>query len=297
MKFYINNKQYETSEKPLIMGILNLSMDSPIASSISSVDKAVQRSHQLIEDGATIIDIGGDSTSSMADNIPLEKELLLIEKVVSQLHDEKIITSIDTWKYQVAEVAVNAGASIVNDVTGFRDPKMVQVVKENSKIALAMHMRGEPKQHYEVDQNYQSIQNEVFDYLKQQNAMLNDYGINDVWIDPGFGFGKSAKDNIALFHSIANYKKLKLPVVISASRKGFLAELIGMGNTQKGDELLEATMLFNILSFLLGADILRVHDVKKMNTTIETLHGLGGYQHDPAKQSDYYGALKQLFQL
>ena len=297
MKFNINNTQYDTSEKPLIMGILNLSVDSPVSSSISSVDQAVQRAHKLIEDGATIIDIGGDSTSSLASDISLEKELLLIETVVSQLHNANIITSIDTWKYQVAEVAVNAGASIVNDVTGFRDPKMVQIIKKNSAIALVMHMRGKPKKHYEVDQNYQSIQEEVFNYLNQQFIMLKEHGISDIWIDPGFGFGKSASDNVVLFHSIANYKKLKLPIVISASRKGFLAELIGIGNTQKSDELLEATMLFNVLSFLLGADILRVHDVKKMHTTIETLHGLGGYQQDSAKQSDYYSSLKQLFQI
>ncbi|MBI52157.1 MAG: dihydropteroate synthase [Chloroflexi bacterium] len=291
----IKSKKYDTSQKPLIMGILNLSTDSPIAESVTSVDQAVNRAKQLIFEGATIIDVGADSTSSKASGIDIKDEAELIKLVVNQLSDLGIVVSIDTWKPAIAEVALKAGASIVNDVTGFRDPVMVQIAKEYSAIALAMHMRGDPKQHYEVDQSYLSIQNEVFDYLKQQNAMLNEHGINDVWIDPGFGFGKSAKDNVALFHSIAKYKKLKLPIVISASRKGFLAELIGMGNTQKGDELLEATMLFNILSFLLGADILRVHDVKNMHTTIETLHGLGHYKDDPGIQSDYYGALKQLF--
>ena len=291
----IKSKKYDTSEKPLIMGILNLSTDSPIVESVTSVDLAVSRAKQLISDGATIIDVGADSTSSKAADIDFREESKLIHLVVSQLSDLGIIVSIDTWKPAIAEVALKAGASILNDVTGFRDPTMVQVAKEYSAIALAMHMRGDPKQHYEVDQSYQSIQNEVFDYLKQQNVMLNEHGVNDVWIDPGFGFGKSVKDNVALFHSIAKYKKLKLPIVISASRKGFLAELIGMGNTQKGDELLEATMLFNILSFLLGADVLRVHDVKNMQTTIKTLHALGQYQDHPDIQSDYYGALKQLF--
>ena len=295
MKFNINNQQYDTSQKPLIMGILNLSVDSPVSSSISSVDKAVQRAHKLIEDGATIIDIGGDSTSSLANNISLEKELVLIKKVVSQLHDANIITSIDTWKHQVAEVAFNAGACIVNDVTGFRDPKMVQVVKENSAIALVMHMRGDPKKHYEVDQNYQSIQEEVFDYLNQQFKMLNEQGISDIWIDPGFGFGKSVSDNVSLFNSIKHYKQLNLPIVISASRKGFLAEIIGMGNTQKGDELLEATMLFNVLSYLLGADILRVHDVKNMHSSIETLWGLAHFSNGTNESSDYYSKFKNLF--
>ena len=293
----IKSKKYDTAQKPLIMGILNLSTDSPITESVTSVDQAVARAKKLISDGATIIDVGADSTSSKASKIDIKVEAELIRLVVTQLNDLGIIVSIDTWKPEIAEVALKAGASILNDVTGFRDSTMVQIAKDHSAIALAMHMRGEPKQHYEVDQNYQSIQSEVFDYLKQQNIMLHEHGINDVWIDPGFGFGKSAKDNVALFHSIAKYKKLKLPIVISASRKGFLAELIGIGNTQKGEELLEATMLFNILSFMLGADILRVHDVKNMNTTIETLHSLGQYQNEPTNQLDYYGALKQLFQI
>tara|TARA_Y100001970_G_scaffold269702_1_gene362562 strand:+ start:24733 stop:25620 length:888 start_codon:yes stop_codon:yes gene_type:complete len=290
----IKSKKYDTSEKPLIMGILNLSADSPIRESVISADHAVERAKKLIAEGATIIDVGADSTSSKASDIDFKIESELIRSVVSELDHLDVIVSIDTWKPSIAEVALKAGASIINDVTGFRDPLMVQIAKEYSAIALAMHMRGEPKQHYEVDQNYPSIQKEVFDYLEQQNIMLNKHGVNNVWIDPGFGFGKSAKDNVALFHSIANYKKLNIPVVISASRKGFLAELIGMGNTQKGDELLEATMLFNVFSFLIGADILRVHDVKNMHTTIETLHKLAHFEDNPNNQSDYYGALKQL---
>ena len=294
MHLKINNNVYDTSKKPLLMGILNLSIDSPVTNSVISVDKAVQRARVLINDGADIIDVGADSTSSLAENISIEKEVEIIKQVVEGISKLGVIVSIDTWKHEVAESAIMAGASIVNDVTGFRDAKMIEIVKKNQVIALAMHMRGMPKKHYEVNQKYEYIDVEIFNYLKNKINYLKDCDIDEVWIDPGFGFGKSTQDNISLLYSLNKLRQLKKPILISASRKGFLGDMLGIGISQKSNELLDATLIFNLFSFLLGADILRVHDVKNMNNAMKTLCALVHFMDNNDESKNYYSMLINL---
>jgi len=244
-----------------IMGILNVSDDSPIAESRVEVGRALDRAMELRAAGAEIIDIGAHSTRSGARDMSAQEEIERVCPVIEAVVREGVVASVDTWTPDVARAAAGAGVHLLNDVSGFATPEMVAVAVEFGLPACAMHMRGEPKHHYEVDQTYDDVVSEVVRFLEGRAGALEAAGVPEVWLDPGFAFGKPAGDNVRLLAGLPQLVALGRPVLISASRKGFLGELLGEGNDQYAPRIFEATLAFNTLGAWLGAHVVRVHDV------------------------------------
>ncbi len=253
------------------MGIVNVSDDSPIAFSRVRSDKAIARAIKMRQDGADIIDIGAHSTATKAYSISPEEEVSRIYPVVQALAKEGIITSVDTWTPSVAKNVAPAGLHLINDVSGAQDLEMHKVAKEFSLPICIMHMRGLPKLHREVNQEYDDIENEVFDFLRASIISFENNTGQQAWIDPGFGFGKSAGDNLTLLKGLPRLRTLDRPILVSASRKGFLSELMMQGDSQDTEELLSATLAFNALAVLKGANIIRVHDVPAAHAMISII--------------------------
>ncbi|MCH2658472.1 MAG: dihydropteroate synthase [Dehalococcoidia bacterium] len=274
MKLIFHDRIVDCTNRTILMGILNVSNDSPIHESIFREEKILDRAIKLHSDGADIIDIGAVSTSSMAEQLSTSEEIDRVCSAISQISNEGILTSIDTWNAEVAEAAIEAGVHLLNDVSGFRKNEMVAVAAQNSIPVCVMHMRGEPRKHYDVNQEYEDINQEVISFLESKALELEDAGTGQVWIDPGFEFGKSVLDNVKMFDHLKNIMSLDRPVLISASRKGFLAELLGHQKRQDIPELVDATLAFNVLCAFEGVHIVRVHDVKNVNNGISIVNGI-----------------------
>ena len=264
------------SNKTIIMGILNVSPESPIGQSIVDRKHVLQRAYQMKEEGAKIIDIGGNSTSSKAPQISTDTELKRVIPAIKELIDAGFIVSLDSWNPVVAREAAKVGVHLLNDVNGLQKPEMVAVAKEFDLPVCIMHMKGDPKKHYEVEQNYENISKDVQEWLDHRISDLLDQGMKreKLIIDPGFEFGKKMSDNLKLLQDLEQFKRFQLPILVSASRKAFIAEAIGLGRTQKGEGLLEATLAVQTLSSFLGAHILRVHDVKNANFVVKFVNKL-----------------------
>jgi dihydropteroate synthase len=245
-----------------VMGILNVSYDSPIAESRVDVSRALDRAVELRQAGAEIIDIGAHSTRAEARDVSPQEEIERVCPVIEAVAGEGIATSVDTWTPEVARAAAEAGVHLLNDVSAFAAPEMVAVAVEYGLAACVMHMRGAPKHHYDVDQTYDDIVAEVHDFLEARATVLEAAGVSEVWLDPGFAFGKPADDNLRLLDGLPELVALGRPVLISASRKGFLGELLGEGYDQYAPRILEATLSFNTLAAWLGVHVVRVHDVE-----------------------------------
>lgn len=254
-----------------IMGILNVSDDSPIAESRVEVGRALDRAIELWKAGAEIIDIGAHSTRSGAQDLAAQEELERVCPVIDAVAREGISTSVDTWTPEVARAAAEAGVHLLNDVSGFAAPEMVALAVEYGLPACVMHMRGEPKRHYEVDQTYEDVVSEVVRFLAERAAHLEAAGVADVWLDPGFAFGKPVDDNVRLLARLPELVALGRPVLVSASRKGFLGEILGEGYGQHVPRILEATLAFNTLAAWLGAHVVRVHDVEPIAAALRVV--------------------------
>ena len=277
LKFH--NQTLDLSRRTAIMGIVNVSNDSPIAFSRVKSDAAITRAIKMKQDGADIIDIGAHSTATKAYSISPEEEVSRIYPVVEALSKEGIITSIDTWTPSVAKNVAPAGLHLINDVSGAQNLEMHQVAKKFGLPICIMHMRGLPKLHREVSQEYEDIENEVFDFLKSSVTSFETNTGQQAWIDPGFGFGKSSSDNLTLLRTLPRLQALDRPILVSASRKGFLSELMMQGDSQDTAELLSATLAFNALAVLKGANIIRVHDVAAAHAMVSII--------DTEKQENY----------
>ena len=262
MLLQLGEHRIDTSERAAIMAILNVSRDSPIAASVVDPSKALARARELREQGAAIIDVGAHSTSSRAAEIEAQEEIERVAPVIEALSAEGVPVSIDTWAPAVARAAAEAGAHLLNDVSGFRDPEMIAVAAEHGLPGVVMHMRGRPHGHYEVDQTYEDIGGEVRAFLLERASALEAAGAPRPWLDPGFEFAKSLDDNLRLLADLPALAAEGYPVLVSASRKGFLAEALGHEKRQDTPGLLEATLAFHTLAAALGAHVLRVHDVE-----------------------------------
>ena len=263
----LRDRQIDVTNRTAVMGILNVSDDSPIAFSRVGVEQARERAHELVAQGAAIIDVGAHSTATGARDLTATEEIERVVPVIEALAQDGLITSVDTWTPEVARAAAEAGVHLLNDVTGFVDDGMVAVAREFEIPGCIMHMRGDPKHHREVSQQYEDIEAEVRTDLVRRAQILKTQGV-DVWLDPGFGFGRSAADNAALLRGVPNLVEEGYPVLISASRKGFLAELMGESYGQQRDGLLEATIAFNSLAAYWGAHVVRVHDVAEVSDAV-----------------------------
>lgn len=264
----LRDRQIDVTHRTAVMGILNVSDDSPVAFSRVGVTEALDRAQALAAEGAAIIDIGAHSTATGAADLSASEEVERVVPVVEAVVRAGLIASVDTWTPEVARAAAEAGVHLLNDVTGFADPSMVEVAREYGIPGCVMHMRGDPKHHREVSQQYADIEAEVRADLVRRAEALEAQGVQ-AWLDPGFGFGRSAADNAALLRGVAALVAEGYPVLVSASRKGFLAELLGRPYGQHEDGLLEATVAFNSLAAYWGAHVVRVHDVSAVSDAVK----------------------------
>lgn len=264
MQLELGEHVIDCTNRTAVMGILNVSHDSPISQSVFAPEQALVRALELHAAGAEVIDVGAHSTRTGARDLTPQEEIDRVCPVIDAIRAEGIPVSVDTWTPLVAEEAARAGVHLLNDITGFTQPDMVAVATRYQLPVVAMHMRGEPKHHREADQRYEDIATEVASFLDRQAAALEAQGVPRVWLDPGFGFGKSAADNVRLLNGLPLLTEGARPVLVSASRKGFLSELLGLGDRQDTDGLLDATIAFNVLAARIGVHVVRVHDVAEV---------------------------------
>jgi dihydropteroate synthase len=254
-------------DEPLVMGIINTTPDSFYSGSrINEVDAVLKRAGQMITDGASIIDIGGQSTRPGNKRISANEECERVIPFVEAIHKRfpEIIISIDSFYSSVVKEAVEAGASMVNDVSaGSIDKDLISTVASLNVPYVLMHMKGDP-QTMQQNPTYNNVVLEVFDFLNAKTKELHEAGIHDIILDPGFGFGKTTQHNFELLNSLDFFNQLSKPLLTGLSRKATVYKTLGIS----AEEALNGTTVLNTLSLLKGASILRVHDVKEARQAI-----------------------------
>jgi dihydropteroate synthase len=265
MKLIWENFSLDFSKKTYIMGILNVTPDS-FSDGGLYFDKssAIERAYQIVEEGADIIDIGGESTRPGSEPISIDEELKrtipVIESIVKKI---EVPISIDTYKSGVAKSALDAGASMVNDISGLRfDPRMSEVVYEYKVPVVIMHIKGTPKD-MQVNPVYEALIPEIMDYFRMGITIATRAGIAEdkIIIDPGIGFGKTFDHNLEIINNLQVFTLLEKPILIGPSRKAFIGKILGEVPVT---ERLEGTAAAVAISIMNGANIIRVHDVKEM---------------------------------
>ncbi|HTY39101.1 MAG TPA: dihydropteroate synthase [Bacteroidota bacterium] len=244
------------------MGILNVTPDSfSDGGKYFDVEQAVSRGMQLARDGADILDVGGESTRPGSDPVPEEEEIRRVVPVIKRLsRDLDLPISVDTYKSGVAKEALAAGACIVNDISGLTyDASMVQVVRSHDATIVLMHVLGTPKT-MQSNPQYHDVVREVFAFLKRQSAVASAYGVGQIIVDPGLGFGKELHHNLELMKQLQKFCELGFPVLVGPSRKSFIGKLLDL----PVDQRIEGTAAAVTACILRGAHIVRVHDVKDM---------------------------------
>jgi dihydropteroate synthase len=278
MELRLGEHTIDCTNRTVVMGILNVSDDSPIGESIVVAASAVDRAVALREQGAAIIDIGAVSTAAGARPLDTQEEIDRVCPVIEAVAREGIPASVDTWNPDVARAAAESGVHLLNDVSGFTKPEMVAVSGQLGLSACVMHMRGQPQFHYDTDQTFDDITAEVEAFLLERAAALDAAGAGQVWLDPGFEFGKSLADNLAMFGGLRGLVARRRPVLISASRKGFLAELLGHRKRQDAPGQLEATLAFNTLAAFEGVHVVRVHDVEPVAQALAVVNEIRAHR-------------------
>jgi len=251
-------------DRPWVMGILNVTPDSffaPSRHSADSADEILERASAMIRDGASILDIGGYSTRPGAEDPDPEEEKARIVPAISLIrkHFPDILISADTFRAEVAEAAIEAGADIINDVAGGNlDEKMFGTVARLNVPYILMHMRGTPKTMSRLT-DYDDFPGDVLRELAEKLHQLRALGVKDIIIDPGFGFAKTPDQNFSLLAHLPLFRELGCPILVGVSRKSTITRTLGIPT----EEALNGTTVLNTVSLMNGADILRVHDVRE----------------------------------
>jgi dihydropteroate synthase len=264
MKIEWSNFSLDFSKKTYVMGILNITPDSFSDGGLFfNEKKAIEHALRLVEEGADIIDIGGESTRPGSEPVSAEEEIKRTIPVIKAISREvKIPVSIDTYKAEVARQALDAGASMVNDISGLRfDQDMPKVVSKYKVPVIIMHIKGRPK---DMQQNpqYEALIPEVLDYLRISMRIGEKFGIKEdrIIIDPGIGFGKTFDHNLEIIKNLKEFTMLGRPLAIGVSRKAFIGKILG---DVPPAERLEGTLAAVAISVFNGANIVRVHNVKE----------------------------------
>lgn len=254
--------QYSFDAKmPIIMGILNLTPDSfSDGGSYPTPEDAIARGLQMVEEGALIIDVGGESTRPGAAPVSEEEECARVLDVVKALASKGICVSIDTRHAPVARAALAAGASIINDVSGFRDPAMVDLAASCDAGLVVMHMGGDDPRTMQNEPVYEDVLAEVRDYLKAQADILIAHGVarERICLDPGPGFGKTAKQTVELMRNFHEFNRLGFPTMVAVSRKSYIGEAYHIEDPKERDSASAAEAL---MACELGASVIRTHNV------------------------------------
>lgn len=255
---------------PIIMGILNVTPDSfSDGGEHAAFDAAIVHAEGMVEEGARIIDVGGESTRPGADPVSVEEELARVLPVVRELAARGVCVSIDTRHAEVARACLEAGAAIVNDVSGFRDPAMVEAVRDSTCGLVVMHMQGEPATMQDAPE-YDDVVVDVRDWLSTQAAALEAAGIahDRICIDPGPGFGKTPSQTLELVRNFQEFARLGYPVMAALSRKSFLGWAYGIEQAADRDEVSATEAL---MACELGASVVRTHNVAATAKALENL--------------------------
>ena len=266
-----HNKGYlDISEKTLVMGILNVTPDSFYdGGKYYDIEDALNRARKMIDDGADIIDIGGESTRPNSSYVSADEEIRRIVPIIKELSKEiHIPISIDTYKADVADKAIKAGAQIINDISGLQaDKEMVRVAATNNTPIIVMHIKGRPHD-FPKDPVYVELIPEIISFLERRIEYSIKSGIahDKIIIDPGIGFGKGAKHNVEILRQLDKFKCLNLPIMIGTSRKSFISRVLehsGDNDIRENDSRFIGTLVTLVIAVSKGANIVRVHDVKE----------------------------------
>lgn len=269
----LNGKLYELSS-PKVMGILNVTPDSFYAGSRKQTEEDIKsRCREIIEEGGDIIDIGAYSSRPDAEHISAEEEKRRLRTGLEILRNEypEAIVSVDTFRADVAGMCVKEyNVNIINDISaGEMDKEMFNTVARLQVPYIMMHMKGTP-QDMQKSPQYTSLMKEIFMYFSEKVYKLHEMGVNDLILDPGFGFGKTLEHNYELMNHLEEFSLFNLPVLVGISRKSMIYKLLG--NTPS--EALNGTTALNTIALLKGANILRVHDVKEAVETVRIVTAL-----------------------
>lgn len=255
---------------PVVMGILNVTPDSFVAATrIGSISLLLASAARMLQEGASLLDVGGASSRPGAADLPVEEERARVLPAIRALRREfpHALISVDTWRASIAREAVEHGADLVNDISaGLMDPDMLGTVAGLGTPYILMHMQGTPRtmQHAPT---YSNVLAEVVKFLSERLQAARRAGIADVVVDPGFGFGKNLSHNFALLKGLPAIKQLGVPVLAGLSRKRMINDVLGTTPA----EALNGTTVLNTLALLAGADILRVHDARQAVEAIKLL--------------------------
>jgi dihydropteroate synthase len=249
----------EIGPRPLVMGIVNVTPDSfSDGGRYFDHDRAVAHGERLLSEGADILDVGGESTRPGADPVPAEEELRRVIPVVRRLAPRAIV-SLDTMKPEVAAAGLEAGAMIINDVSGFRQPEMIRVAARHRAAVIVMHMRGTPRT-MQIDPVYDDVVDEVGRFFEDRLRVLTESGIDReaVCLDPGIGFGKTLEHTLSQLANLGEYSRFGRPVCLGVSRKGFIGQLCGRDRSER---LAGSLAVACFAAARREAQVLRVHDV------------------------------------
>ena len=254
-------------ERPILMGIVNVTPDSfSDGGRHATADAAIRHARQLIEEGAQILDIGGESTRPGAEPVPIKRELERVMPVVEALRHSDVALSLDTCKPEVMQVALDNDVDIINDVTGFRDPAARDVVANHPNCGVCiMHMQGEPRT-MQNNPRYEDVVHDVAAALAQSAHALEACGVaaKRIAIDPGFGFGKTVEHNYTLLRKLGTLADLGYPVLAGLSRKSMIGAVTG----KSVDQRVFGSVAAALLAVISGSRIIRVHDVQATRDAI-----------------------------
>ena len=256
---------------PIVMGIVNATPDSFYEGSrVETIDAAISRAKEMVATGAQIVDIGGYSSRPNAEDITVTEELNRVWPIISELRRDlpEVIISIDTFRSEVAEKAILAGANMINDISGFEiDPKIVDVAAKFQVPYVLMHMRGTPQTMQSMT-DYDNLFRDMALYFSRKIEQLKAVGLKDVILDPGFGFAKTIDQNYEILENLEAFHLFGKPILAGLSRKSMIYKKLGI----TPEESLEGTIALNKIALEKGAKIIRVHDVKEAVELVKSLN-------------------------
>jgi len=267
----VRNYTFDWKEIPYLMGIINVTPDSfSDGGEIESIESAVKKAEKLIKGGAKIIDVGGESTRPFSEPVPEEIEIKRVIPVIKALRENfpDIILSVDTYKSKVAELALEAGADLVNDISGCQfDPRMKEVIKDYGCPVVVMHIKGTPKT-MQINPQYEKVVEEIYQYFQKRIEFLVNEGIDfeKIILDPGLGFGKNFEHNLEILRNLEKFMELGRPLLLGPSRKSFIGQIL---NGKPPKERDAGTAGLCIFAYLKGVHFLRVHEVELINDALQ----------------------------
>ena len=289
--FRVKSREFALGRRAWIMGIVNVTPDSFSDGGLFlDPARAIERGLGLLEDGADVIDVGGESTRPGSDPVTPDEEIRRILPVIAGLRQRtQALISVDTSKVEVAEAALDAGADIVNDISAFRlDPRILVLAARRGAGFILMHMKGVPRT-MQAHPRYDDVVAEVRAFLAERIDVAEAYGLprESIAIDPGIGFGKNQPDNLSLLAGLRTLAGLGRPVVVGVSRKSFIGKILDAPPQDR----LEGTIAAAVMSFVNGASVLRVHDVRAVTRAVrvaEAILSAAGGDGPPREEKSGY---------